>query len=366
MKLLNRLRRRAFLAGLPGVLPALLPALVLGMILTPCLWQLVRGPQDLYDLPPSELKGAYVAANIDTIWDWYADTVAAGADGRDTVTARCYLVPLGDGKTFMGIMVPAGQIAAGDQVLEQTRRWRSDPDAYMWDGSWLPVRGSILPMNARTREVYYHFLQQNYGLTEEDLEHFLPLVLVQGQVNGLSTRVLVLMGGAELLLLGVTCLLLARVWRRAVNLQIIRYCRTRPFPEKAWEDLDALRELTGSTSGLSAEDGWVVCLDGVRSWALEREDVAWVYLSTRCRLRHGSRCRVLVYSRSEPPARCCHQIPAESEEDARNIIDSLRPSLPGTVFGYSPDREQAWRRDPVHFGREKQPAGAAPDIPPLL
>lgn len=214
MKLLNRLRCRAFLAGLPGVLPVLLPALVLGLALAPALWQLALGPQDLYALPPSELKGRYVAANIDVIWDRYADTVVTGADGRDTTVARSYLIPLEDGQTFLGVRVPAGQIAAGDKVLEQTRLWRSNPAAYLWDGSQLSVRGSVLPMDARTRERYYRFLQQNYGVSGEELEHFLPLVLVQGQVNGLSTRALLLLGTVELFLLGAAGLLLVRAWRR--------------------------------------------------------------------------------------------------------------------------------------------------------
>lgn len=365
MELLKRLRRRVFLARLPGILAVLLPALVLGAVLAPALGQLVQGPQDLYSLDPAALEGRYAAANIDTIWDWYADTVVTGKNGQSRTVAREYLVPLGDGRSFIGVEVPAEQIAAGDRVLEQTALWRSSPETYLWDGSQLTVRGTLCPMDEETRRLYYGRLRDYYGLSEAELEPFLPLVLKQGQVGGLEEPVFVLLGVVELCLLAAAVLQAAAAWKAAKNLPIARYCRTRSFPEEDWDALERMCGLTGSTSGLSLEDGWLVCLDGARSWALEAGDVAWVYPFGAGRRHNGSRWRVLVYSRSEPPALRRHEIPANSEEDAREIIRDLMPHLPGTVFGYSYDREREYCRDPAGFGRCPDPAGTASQ-PPLL
>ena len=207
-------RRRRLL---PGLLAALLPALVLGAALAPALWQLVQGPRDLYALDPAELEGCYAAAHIDTIWDWYADTVVTGADGQSRTVAREYLVPLGDGRTFIGVEVPARQIADGDRVVEQTALWRSDPEGYLWDGSQLTVRGTLCPMDEETRRLYYGFLQDRYGLSEAELAPFLPLVLKQGQVGGLAGPVLGLLGAVELLLLAVVGIRLAAARRSAAD-----------------------------------------------------------------------------------------------------------------------------------------------------
>ena len=181
MKLLEHLRLRVLLARLPGILLTLLPGLALVAAVAPALWQLVLGPRDMYAMTPEELNGSYAAAHIDAIWDWYADTVAAGRKGGETVTSREYLVP-------------ASLIPDGDQVLEETQRWRSDPDSYLWDGSSMTVRGTIRPMDEETMTLYYSFLKEYYGLTQENMVNFLPLVLVHGEVNGFN--------GAELLLLG--------------------------------------------------------------------------------------------------------------------------------------------------------------------
>ena len=202
MKRLERLRRRIFLHRLPGILLTLLPGLVLVAAVSPALWQLALGPRDLYAMAPEELNGSYAAAHIDTIWDWYAESVSTAADGSTRVTAREYLVPLSDGKTFLGVRVPAARMDRAEAVLRQTGLWRSDPDNYFWDGSYLTVRGSIRPMDEETRALYYDLLTGYYGLEEADLENFPPLVLVDGTVDGLNGSTLTLLGLAGLFLVG--------------------------------------------------------------------------------------------------------------------------------------------------------------------
>ena len=361
MDTLRYRRRRILCARIPVLLLTLLPALGLAAAVMPALWQLVQGPRDLYAMTPSELEGAYAAAEIDTIWDWYADTVVTDAIGGEAVTAREYLVPLSDGRTFIGVQVPARMIPAGDRVLEQTGLWRSNPAAYLWDGSSLTVRGGVRPMDEETRELYYHYLQQVYGLSGEELDNFLPLVLVQGKVRGMDGGTILLLGLGAIAFFALTGVNLSRALRDARLQQITDYCRNRPYPEEQVQILDAVVHLGKGERGLSAEDGWLINLEGPRSWMLQHEDVAWIYISRVRQVRHGSAYRLLVYSRSEPPERRCHEIFVQSAEDGRELIDQLVPVLPGTVFGYSPEREQAYRRDPAGFGPVCRPG--APQEP---
>lgn len=193
--------RRTMPAGLVRSLLLLLSGLLLTAALWPVLWDLLQGPRDLYALSADELEGTYAAAQLDTIYDWYADSVAATADGSQVPAAREYLVPLGDGRTFIGVEVPADLIPTGDHVLEQTMLWLQDPDAYFWDGSYLEVRGEIRPMDEDTRAMYYDLLRNYYGVTEEDLVHFPPLVLVHGELHGLKGGTITVLGLAALFFL---------------------------------------------------------------------------------------------------------------------------------------------------------------------
>ena len=94
MDTLRYMRRRILCARIPVLLLTLLPALGLAAAVMPALWQLVQGPRDLYAMTPSELEGAYAAAEIDTIWDWYADTVVTDAIGG-AVAQQPRSLPLG-------------------------------------------------------------------------------------------------------------------------------------------------------------------------------------------------------------------------------------------------------------------------------
>lgn len=361
MKRLERLRRRIFLHRLPGILLTLLPGLVLVAAVSPALWQLALGPRDLYAMAPEELNGSYAAAHIDTIWDWYADTVSAGRKGGENVTSREYLVPLSDGRTFIGVQVPASLIPEGDQVLEETRRWRSDPDSYLWDGSSLTVRGTIRPMDEETSTLYASFLQESYGLTPEELDNFLPLVLVHGEVNGLNGMELLLLGLGAIAFLALAVGQCTRALRAALFLQIDRYCDACPCPEEALAQVEQAWEREWPLYRLRTGRDWLVYEDGADSWALRTPDAAWVYI---CQIiRGGSGWEVSLFSRSEPTDRHRHEVRVATEAQALQVVERLRAVLPDAVFGYSPDRDREYHRDPTRFGRETDPDRQLWEVP---
>lgn len=221
--------RTARAAALVRAALTALPGLLLLAWIAPAVGMLLQGPRDLYGLTPAELEGSYAAANLDTIWDWYAESVSTAADGSTRVTAREYLVPLSDGKTFIGVRVPADRMDRAEEVLRQTGLWRSDPDNYFWDGSYLTVRGSIRPMDQETRALYYDLLTGYYGLEEADLENFPPLVLVDGTVDGLNGSTLTLLGLAGLFLVGLAGVQAARALSLPAR-------KTPPAPPDTWQE----------------------------------------------------------------------------------------------------------------------------------
>lgn len=348
MEMLKRLRRQALPGKLGRAALLALPGLLLLAGLWPALTGLLRGPRDLYALDPEELEGTYAAAQIDTIYDWYADTVSTAADGTEELVAREYLVPLGDGQTFIGVEVPAELIPTGDHVLEQTMLWLQDPDSYFWDGVYMEVRGEIRPMDEQTRSLYYDMLRNYYGLGEQELEHFPPLVLVQGQLYGLNGGSITLLGLAALAFLAMAAVAVMRALTSSEPGQIRAYCARQPDRRSALTELDALYRLYPAADHLRCDRRWLLCEDGEHSWALRCEDVAWVYLARS----RGNRFRVMVCSRSEKPAIRRHEVRVRDLTRARAVLDWLLPRLPGTVFGYDPWRERAYSADPVGFGRE--------------
>lgn len=356
--MLERLRRRALCVRLLKALWPALPGLLLLAGVWPALADLVQGPRDLYSLSARELEGTYAAAQIDTIYDWYADTVATAADGSEELVSREYLVPLADGRTFIGVEVPAERIPTGDHVLEQTMGWLQDPDDYFWDGVYLEVRGEIRPMDEESRALYYDLLQTYYGLDEEALADFPALVLVHGQLHGMSGGSITILGLAALAFLTVAAVGVVRALTGDPLGQICACCARQPDPEQALAELDALCREQPAARRLRCDRLWLLYEDRERSWALRCGDVAWVYIAGG----HGGRCRVMVCSRSESPAARRHTVRVRNRAEARAVIDWLQLRLPAAVFGYHPRREREYSSDPVHFGLE--PVGTVPRDPP--
>ena len=58
-------------------------ALLLLALFAPGLAAMVRGPADLYAADIDGLEGRYVAARVDIIYDWYAETVRRDSTGAE-------------------------------------------------------------------------------------------------------------------------------------------------------------------------------------------------------------------------------------------------------------------------------------------
>lgn len=70
-------------------------ALLLLALFAPGLAAMVRGPADLYAADIDGLDGRYVAARVDIIYDWYAETVRRDSTGAEQTVRRNYIIPVG-------------------------------------------------------------------------------------------------------------------------------------------------------------------------------------------------------------------------------------------------------------------------------
>ena len=162
-------------------------ALLLLALFAPGLAAMVRGPADLYAADIDGLEGRYVAARVDIIYDWYAETVRRDSTGAEQTVRRNYIIPVGSSQ-FMGLDVDTARLGEAQAVLASTAAVM-EGRAESLDGSAVVVRGTIRRMDAQEQEFYRSVA--NYGsLTADDQARFLPLVLVCGQVGNYTEQAL--------------------------------------------------------------------------------------------------------------------------------------------------------------------------------
>ena len=342
----------------------MLVALVLLVVYGRGFLMLLQGPADLYTLDARELEGRYVAARVDIIYDWYAESIRHG-DETETPVRREYVIPAGS-SAFIGADIPAGQFDDAQSVLDATLAAQQG-QTFHPDGAEVVIQGTIQPMDAQTREYYYRVIGYDQ-LSPEDQQRFLPLVLVTDNIGGYPASSLTLgaLAIAAFALPSIFLLLSARLSKGPR--QPVAYLAAFPpaMQDPAQESLDAFYEESEPWNDcLRAGPEWVVWENGAASWILASRDIAWVY---RQPAPPGARhSRIVVCSKSEPRSMARHFIPIRTPEDAAQVLELLYAALPGAVFGYDPRWEPLYRADPQRFCRDIRsaqetafPSSAAP------
>ena len=91
----KEIRQKCLKKRLPAIVICLIAACVLLGLWLPDVLLYFRGPQQLTELSVDQLSGAYVEAEINGIYDWYAQDVESSGN-EDTIVAREYLIPVGE------------------------------------------------------------------------------------------------------------------------------------------------------------------------------------------------------------------------------------------------------------------------------
>lgn len=315
----------------------------------PGLRMLAAGPADLYTLGTDGLEGQYVAARVDIIYDWYAETVRRDNNGGEYTLRREYIIPVGD-SGYMGMEVLSAQLADAEAVLNSTGAVMAGT-AQSLDGSSVVVRGTILPMETQTR-AYFATVADIESLSAADQQRFLPLVLVSGRVGIYTdTELYLALAGVGLLLLAGLVRLVRAGFARGPAQPVIylRAIAGAMAPRLETEELDEFYRRVPPVGRLRASNRWLLCENGADSWLLYGRDVAWVY-----REPAGRRRDILLRARSPQGRRLrqFYRIPVRNDAEATAVLERLYPLIPGAVFGYRPQWELLYEADPVRFCRD--------------
>lgn len=352
--MLEQLKQKALPGRLAWAGIFLAAGLVLAVLLFPTIAGLITGPRELYSLAGSQLEGAYVTADLDTIIDWYAQTVESKSGRPDRTTFREYLIPTADG--YIGLEVPSSLIQSANAVMKDTQAWLSDRSgSYVGDGSRLQVTGTIHRMDEET-EAYYNQLLDYYFSPEQIGQYCYPLVLECNAVGRMPANLHWLALGTMAICLLVGLWLLFRALTGAYLKPLTRYISAQPNPELALAQLDRFYEEVPTNGGIKLNRDWLMYDKGASSFLLATRDIAWVYSSVTRHHRNGIPTgityAVAVCSKSERKSKRRHLIPTGSEQASQELIARLHACVPDAVYGYDAGFNRPYNKDPEAFVRE--------------
>ncbi len=368
--MLQSLKQKSLKSRIPILLILGVAAIALIVVVAPFLLGLITGPKafDPYEVDDvTNLKGMYVEADLDTLVDYYAETVESQEYHKDKTVAREYILPIytEDEVYYVGVEVKADKIDDAEAVLNDTIRMLDDEDgSYEWDGSLLSVRGTFCEMDSETKGLYQDYLDY-LELDAEDEARFLPLVLKDKNIGGLYASAMVPLGIALVVVLICFVYILVRALTGGYQKQIKAYISKSMDPEGTEHALDLFYEDTPvEDKHLRMDRSWLLYDDNTQPFLLAGRDIAWAYQNLTRQKMYGiitvsKSYSVHICSVSEDRRDREHVIPVRNEAAAQELLGKLNRLYPDAAYGYTPEIAREYNEDPAAFQRKVQAARRA-------
>jgi len=374
--MLQSLKQKTLVGKLWAIIVLAVAAIFIGVVFGPGIAKMIAGPTHFTPLDDHDvlsLQGQYLEADIDTLIDYYAETVRSESGKRDEVSAREYIMPINtpDATVYIGVEVPASKIDDAEAVVADTERLIDDEDgSYEWDGSYVSVRGTLQPMDDETRQLWEDYFI-DAGFSYDDIGLFddctaLPLVLTDGEIDGQDTFVYSFMGVIGVLLVVLAIWFVVHSLTGGFQKQIRNYIKASDDPQATEQALDRFYEDTMQDGKVRMSRSWLMYDKGGNSWVLAGDDVVWAYQYTVRHKAYGIltvRKEVMVRVFGAKEKRACHDIYVRNEDEAQEILRQMQSTYPDAMIGYNAEIEKRYRANPVTFHQEvaaarRQPAAA--------
>lgn len=374
--MLESLKQKTLVGKLWAIIVLAVAAIFIGVVFGPGIAKMIAGPTHFTPLDDHDvlsLQGQYLEADIDTLIDYYAETVRSESGKRDEVSAREYIMPINtpDATVYIGVEVPASKIDDAEAVVADTERLIDDEDgSYEWDGSYVSVRGTLQPMDDETRQLWEDYFI-DAGFSYDDIGLFddctaLPLVLTDGEIDGQDTFVYSFMGVIGVLLVVLAIWFVVHSLTGGFQKQIRNYIKASDDPQATEQALDRFYEDTMQDGKVRMSRSWLMYDKGGNSWVLAGDDVVWAYQYTVRHKAYGIltvRKEVMVRVFGAKEKRACHDIYVRNEDEAQEILRQMQSTYPDAMIGYNAEIEKRYRANPVTFHQEvaaarRQPAAA--------
>lgn len=374
--MLQSLKQKTLVGKLWAIIVLAVAAIFIGVVFGPGIEKMIAGPTHFTPLDDHDvlsLQGQYLEADIDTLIDYYAETVRSESGKRDEVSAREYIMPINtpDATVYIGVEVPKPKISDAEAVVADTERLIDDEDgSYEWDGSYVSVRGTLQPMDDETRQLWEDYFI-DAGFSYDDIGLFddctaLPLVLTDGEIDGQDTFVYGFMGVIGVLLVVLAIWFVVHSLTGGFQKQIRNYIKASDDPQATEQALDRFYEDTMQDGKVRMSRSWLMYDKGGNSWVLAGDDVVWAYQYTVRHKAYGIltvRKEVMVRVFGAKEKRACHDIYVRNEDEAQEILRQMQSTYPDAMIGYNAEIEKRYRANPVTFHQEvaaarRQPAAA--------
>lgn len=335
---------------------ALLLVLVGGLLLAfsgKSLWQLVRGPRQLFVVTEEgSPEGEYVTAELPYIYGLFAEETTE-ENGTVRSSHQMYVVDANQAQ-YMALQLDPDRYAEADALYEQT--W-----AYMASGSEAdrPVPMRVTGRLARMQDAdLVQYYEDMFGgdVSADAVSYW---ILEDGLLEAGQPGMVVFLAAAGAILVLWGIVLVIRAASGATLRELDRFCAENSGLQK--EELENLWQQGLAENGLWINRLAVLFFQNSRLRVLPAERLVWAYQQITTHRYAGiipmGKSYALVLRDDKGKK---YTVTQRKQANALGALEYIRQTLPGAVVGYDASMEPLYAADPAGFAAKLRAGGSQP------
>lgn len=336
---MKNLKMKSLKSMLPLTLLLLIVSVILFWQALPPLFQVIKGPQDLYSVDYSgDIEGLYVSVDLPQIYDYYCQEAYENGEVR----SREYIIDGDPDYYFLGMRVMEKDMDQAETLLAACFDYwdGTGSEEAVYDAQYR-VTGTIHAMPSDSLSFYHEYIEA----AAVDTDAFLPYYLEVNKIGSTDTAGMIIFLVLALLLLAGAVFFL--IWPLSGRCQknVRRYIASSPNAQAALEKVEAFLTHVPSVNGLQYNQDFICGQGGATTAFGETQKLVWAYQHTTTHKQYfitvrKSHALMLAFADGTRQS-----VSMKKDSFVKEHLQNLAFLCPRAIIGYSPELDAMFRKD---------------------
>lgn len=355
MEMLQELKKRSLKKSLLSTIIVLAIGVALALMSFDGIFDLIKGPKTLDDIPASDIKSQYVESDVYVVMDCFAEYVTKNTKTNvETTDWLYYVIPVGE-EEYMAVRVKPKVGRVLDDICDDT--WSYLGGELTELTNYETVTGKIRKMKDKELDHYYDWFTEA-GFSQAEIDQYaLPYVIQDGMVGGavFSAGVpssQIFFAAAAMFFLIWAILRIVKAMTGGYQGQIKKFIKNHPETGEA--QISADYASARNVNGMRIGKLYTIYNDGPKTMILKNTDIAWAYLQRTTHKRNGVHTGTTYAVILKTMNKKTYTVGLNNEDSVMQVLDEYSVVAPNVVLGYSDDLKKAYNKDINEFVRMGQ------------
>lgn len=346
--MLKKMRKKSVTQGIVWIIVCLILAGGAMFFSKGAVFKLFQQPVDLSTLPLDQIEGKYVTANVDFLFDAFAEMTEKNSKTNvEKSTEQYFVYPVVEKGTdnvlyYIGFQVKKADYSKAEKLVKETYAYQSGEGEK--PTSTFTITGGITKMDSKVARFFTEYFTDSGASEEEVAEMAAACLLQENMVDGVNIPAIYIFSIFALIMILVAIGIAVYVATGGAQAKAKRYILAHSDAsglERAEEDCDNATQIGAARFG----NEWIFFNKGTKTFALKVSELLWGYMhtvTTRTNgIKSGTSYGIILYTMDQKKT----EINMKSEDNAVAALTLLKEKNPELVVGYNDQLKDMMKHD---------------------